>query len=129
MAAQANYIDRVRRETLFHVVGRDDSVRDLSVGLMLQAHCIRWAIANGLKRYDFTIGNEPYKYSLGGVDREIFSAEVFSRSGRNITDRLDERSRDEVLHLIRRYQDNGRIKAARTAVGQAVATWPDFTVR
>ena len=128
IAAQANYIDKTRRQALFHVAGRDDSVRDLSVGLMLQAHCIRWAIANGLERYDFTIGNEPYKYSLGGVDREIFSAEVFTKTGTNVTGRLDESSREDVLQLIRRYAANGREADARTALGQAVETWPDLTL-
>ena len=126
VAAQANYIDRARREVLFHVAGRDDSVRDLSVGLMLQAHCIRWAIANGLKRFDFTIGNEPYKYSLGGVDREIYSAEVLAKTGANVTDRLDESCREEVLQLIRRFAAKGREEDARAAAGQAVLTWPDL---
>ena len=128
IAAQANYIDRARRQALFHVAGRDDTVRDLSVGLMLQAHCIRWAIANGLKRYDFTIGNEPYKYSLGGVDREIVSAEVFTKTGTNITARLDKSCREDVLQLIRQYAAKGRDVDARTAVRQAVLTWPDLTL-
>ncbi len=126
IAAQANYIDRVRREALFHVAGRDDAVRDLSAGLMLQAHCIRWAIANRLKRYDFTVGNEPYKFSLGGVERRIVSAEVFTRSGTNIGDKLDQSSREDVLHLIRQLAGKGREVEARTAAGQAAATWPDL---
>jgi len=128
IAAQANYIDRTRREALFHVAGRDDNVRDLSVGLMLQAHCIRWAIANGIRRYDFTIGDEPYKYSLGGVDRAIASAEVFTRTGTNTVARLDRSSREDVLHLIRRFADKGRFADARTAAGQAALTWPDFAL-
>lgn len=128
VAAQANYIDKARRETLFHVAGRDDSVRDLSVGLMLQAHCIRWAIATGLQRFDFTIGNEPYKYSLGGVDREIFSAEVFTKSGTNLGDRLDDSCREEVVQLIRRYADKGRDEDARTAARQAQLTWPELAL-
>ncbi len=126
IAAQANYIDKARRQALFHVAGRDDAVRDLSVGLMLQAHCIRWAIANGLKRYDFTIGNEPYKYSLGGIDREIVSAEVFTKTGKNTTDTLDTSSREDVLQLIRHYAAKGRDADARTAVEQATLTWPDL---
>ncbi len=126
VAAQANYIDRARREVLFHVAGRDDSVRDLSVGLMLQAHCIRWAIANGLKRFDFTIGNEPYKYSLGGVDREIYSAEVLAKTGANVSGRLDQSCREEVLQLIRRFAAKGRDEDARAAAGQAVLTWSDL---
>ncbi len=128
IAAQANYVDKARQEALFHVAGRDDSVRDLSVGLMLQAHCIRWAIANGLKRYDFTIGNEPYKYSLGGVDREIVSAEVFTRSGTNTVDRLDPGCREDVLKAIRQYATKGRVEDARTAARQAESTWPDFAL-
>ena len=128
IAAQANYIDRVKRQALFHVAGRDDSVRDLSGGLLLQAHCIRWAIANGLERYDFTIGDEPYKSSLGGVDREIFSAEVFTRTGRNLTDKLDDRCRDDVLQLIRRFAANGREADARTALKQVQETWPNLVL-
>ncbi|MEM9208819.1 MAG: GNAT family N-acetyltransferase [Pseudomonadota bacterium] len=126
IAAQANYIDKAKQHALFHVAGRDDSVRDLSVGLMLQAHCIRWAIANGLKRYDFTIGNEPYKYSLGGIDREIFSAGVFTRTGTNRIAALDESSREDVLQLIRRLAAKGRVADARTAATQAAQTWPDL---
>ncbi|MDJ0940700.1 MAG: GNAT family N-acetyltransferase [Woeseiaceae bacterium] len=128
IAAQANYIDKTKRQALFHVAGRDDTVRDLSAGLMLQAHCIRWAIANGLKRYDFTIGNEPYKYSLGGIDREIVSAEVLTRTGTNTTDRLDTNCREDVLQLIRQYAAKGRDEDARTALRQATLTWPDLTL-
>lgn len=126
IAAQANYIDKARKEVLFHVAGRDNSVKDFSAGLMLQAHCIRWAIANGFHRFDFTIGNEPYKYSLGGVDRELASREVFTKSGGNTNGVLDQRSKEDVLALIRRYVKKGRDSQARTALAQAVATWPDL---
>jgi CelD/BcsL family acetyltransferase involved in cellulose biosynthesis len=126
IAAQANYLDKARREVLFHVAGRDESIRDLSVGLILQAHCIRWAIANGFRRYDFTIGNEPYKHSLGGVDREICSAEVFTRTGVNHSNALDESCREDVLRLIRQYAAKDRVEDARTAVGQVLMAWPDL---
>ncbi|MEM6514028.1 MAG: GNAT family N-acetyltransferase [Pseudomonadota bacterium] len=128
IAAQANYIDRVKRQALFHVAGRDDSVQDLSAGLMLQAHCIRWAIANGLKRYDFTIGDEPYKSSLGGVNRDIVSAEVATRSGVNTTQALDPCSREDVVQVIRQFAANDRDADARTATEQALRTWPDLKI-
>ena len=127
IAAQANYLDKAKGQVLFHVAGRDDSVRDLSAGLLLQAHCIRWAIAQGYRRYDFTIGNEPYKYSLGGVDREITSAEVFTRSGRNRIETLDECARADVLQRVRRFAAQGRDADARTAFDQAARTWPGLT--
>lgn len=128
IAAQANYVDWTRREALFHVAGRDHSVRDLSAGLLLHAHCIRWAIAHGLERYDFTIGNEPYKYRLGAVDREIRSAELFTRSGTNTTDRLDPACREDALEFVRRYAARGREEDARIALRQAEVTWPELVL-
>ncbi len=126
VAAQANYVDPVKKQALFHVGGRDESVRDLAIGLMLQAHCIRWSIAQGLKRYDFTLGDEPYKYSFGAVDRKIASVEICTRTGANLTDRLDEASRDDVAVHIRRYAARGRSDDARIAARQALAVWPEL---
>jgi len=125
IAAQANYIDLVKRHALFHVAGRDETVRDLSAGLMLQAHCIRWAIANGLTRYDFTIGDEPYKYSLGAVDRAVHSAEVFTKAGMNWCEPLHESCREDVYKIIRQFSRNGRTDDARAAARQALITWPE----
>ena len=126
VAAQANYVDRVKRHVLFHVSGRDERVRDLSVGLMLQAHCIRWAIANGMQRFDFTIGNEPYKHSLGGIDRHIVSTEVSTLTGANVADILDEDCKEDVLTLIRRYEAAGNSESSRKAAAQAIQTWPEL---
>lgn len=126
VAAQANYVDRVKRHVLFHVSGRDERVRDLSVGLMLQAHCIRWAIANGMQRFDFTIGNEPYKHSLGGIDRHIVSTEVSTLTGANVADILDEDCKEDVLTLIRRYEAAGNSERSRKAAAQAIQTWPEL---
>lgn len=129
VAAQANYIDHVKRQMLFHVSGRDESVRDISAGLMLHAHCIRWAIANGLKRYDFTIGNEPYKYSLGATDRQIASVEVFTKTGVNVGGRLEESCREDVLAIVRRFMRQDRTDDAHIAAGQALLVWPDLEPR
>ncbi len=128
IAAQANYVDPVKGHALFHVGGRDETVRDLPAGLMLQAHCIRWSIAQGLTRYDFTLGNEPYKYSFGALDREIFCIEIATRTGVNTTGRLDEHCGDDVAELIRRYAARGRSDDARTAARQALEVWPDLAI-
>ena len=127
VAAQANYIDLLKRHALFHVGGRDERVKDLSSGLMLQAHCIRWSIANGLVRYDFTIGDEPYKYSLGSTDRKIASAEVLTKTGANVTHLLDKSCQDDVLKYIRQFSEKGRDSDARIAAQQALNTWPDLS--
>ncbi|MEL6365905.1 MAG: GNAT family N-acetyltransferase [Pseudomonadota bacterium] len=126
VAAQANYVDPVRGHTLFHVGARDETITDLPIGLMLQAHCIRWSIAQGFRRYDFTLGDETYKYSFGAVDREIACIEIATRSGMNATGRLDESARDDVAELIRRYASRERSDDARVAAGQALEVWPDL---
>ena len=127
VAAQANYVDPVKRHALFHVGARDDTISDLPIGLLLQTHCIRWSIANGLKRYDFTLGDEPYKYSFGATNHEIASVEVVAKSGANISGRLDESCQKDVAELIRRYAKRGRREDARTAARQALAVWPDMS--
>ena len=127
VAAQANYIDPVKRRALFHVGGRDETARDMAVGLLLQAHCIRWSIANGLQHYDFTLGDEPYKYSFGAIDREIACVEISTKTGVNTSGRLDESCHEDVAELIRRYAARGRREDARTAARQALEVWPDLT--
>ena len=94
---------------------------------MLQTHCIRWSIAQGLKRYDFTLGDEPYKYSFGAVDRKISSTEISTKTGVNVSNRLDEGSREDVAEHIRRYAARGRSEDARTAARQALEVWPDLS--
>lgn len=126
VAAQANYIDYVKGHALFHVGARDKTVNDLAIGLTLQAHCIRWAVAQGLKRYDFTLGDEPYKYGFGAVDHEIFSIEIITRDGTNNTGQLDTGCREDTAVLLERFARRGREDRARTAATQALAVWPDL---
>lgn len=59
-------------EFLLYNSGYDPAYAPLSVGLLLKAYCIRDAIGEGKRAYDFLQGNEPYKYDLGGVDVPIF---------------------------------------------------------
>jgi len=126
IAAHALYLDPVKRAALFHVGGRDESVRDLAAGLLLHAHEIRWSIANGLERYDFTLGDEAYKYALGAKDRAIACVEIATRSGVNAAGGLDEGCADYVAELIRLYAARGRHDDARAAARQALETWPDM---
>ena len=52
--------------------GYDQEYRSLSVGLLLKAQNIRYAIEAGFTEFDFLRGNESYKYHLGGVDRKLY---------------------------------------------------------
>lgn len=73
IAAAACMMDLDKREMLFQLGSRDPSADDLSPGLLLHAHNIRAAIAQGFVRYDFLRGNESYKYSFATGERQIES--------------------------------------------------------
>ena len=47
-----------------------------SVGLLLNAFCLREAIEQGRSYFDFLRGPEPYKYHLGGRNRSIYQMVV-----------------------------------------------------
>ena len=44
----------------------------LSVGLLLKALCLRQAIEEGKRYFDFLRGDEPYKYDLGAKDVNLY---------------------------------------------------------
>jgi hypothetical protein len=78
--ALAVIVDRDKRRMYFIAAGRDEQASDPSVGLLLHACSIRWAIEQGIRVYDFCHGNETYKYSLGAVDRRIHRLLIRRRS-------------------------------------------------
>ncbi|MCZ7665851.1 MAG: GNAT family N-acetyltransferase [Chloroflexi bacterium] len=43
-----------------------------SLGVVLTAKAIEWAVANGRSHFDFLRGDEEYKYRFGAVDTEIY---------------------------------------------------------
>lgn len=61
-----------RDEFLLYNSGYDPEYAHLSTGLLLKAFCLRDAIAEGRRVFDFLQGNEPYKYDLGARDVPIF---------------------------------------------------------
>lgn len=56
--------------------GYDPSAKALSPGLMVKVLSIQWAIAQGLKVYDFLRGNEAYKYHLGGQEVRLMKCRI-----------------------------------------------------
>lgn len=58
-------------EFLLYNSGYDPAYAHLSVGLLLKAFCIKDAIDEGRRVFDFLQGNESYKYDLGAVDVPI----------------------------------------------------------
>jgi CelD/BcsL family acetyltransferase involved in cellulose biosynthesis len=53
-----------------------DEMNFKGAGFYLKAMNIKWAIENGIKKYNFLRGNERYKYELGGKDFGVYTITV-----------------------------------------------------
>ena len=58
-------------ELLLYNSGYNPAHASVSLGLVSKALTIQWAIAAGLRTFDFLRGAEPYKYDLGARDRAV----------------------------------------------------------
>ena len=65
LCALAFFVDPVKKAMLFHMAGRDETADVIPSGWSCMRYCIRRAIEQGFRSYDFLRGNEPYKYSFG----------------------------------------------------------------
>lgn len=61
---------------LLYNSGFDPMYRRYSVGLLLIAQLIHYAIDNKKKTFDFLRGNERYKYDLGGKDINLYKFQI-----------------------------------------------------
>jgi CelD/BcsL family acetyltransferase involved in cellulose biosynthesis len=68
---------------LLYNSGYDPAFAHLSAGLLLKAFCLRDAIAERRRIFDFLQGDEPYKYDLGAIDVPILRLrlDLSSRNG------------------------------------------------
>ncbi|MGO8264237.1 GNAT family N-acetyltransferase, partial [Rhizobium ruizarguesonis] len=83
-----------------------------SPGLILHGYCIRRAIEDCFKSYDFLRGNEPYKYMFG-VEERLISCTLFrTRNGQNLHGVLNPRSiRFVYEQALDMYRNGARSKA------------------
>lgn len=112
LAALATLIDERKHSFLFYITGRDETFDGPPPGMILHAHSIRHAIANGFTEYDFLRGNETYKYSFGVKERRIRSVVVSTKNGLNIGGKLDERTIPGVLKEATELHQTGRLAEA-----------------
>lgn len=92
LGALANIVDHQKKGVLFFITGRDEAWKTPSPGLILHGYCIRRAIENGFRTYDFLRGNEPYKYMFGVEERRVSCTMFRTRDGRNLGGKLNPRS-------------------------------------
>jgi CelD/BcsL family acetyltransferase involved in cellulose biosynthesis len=67
----------------WYLGGFEPRLSKLGIGKMSIAHGIRWSIATGRRYFDFTRGDESFKYYYGAVDRHIPSLVVGNASLRS----------------------------------------------
>jgi hypothetical protein len=110
-------VDRRKGVLHFIVAGRDEAASEPSIGLVLHAYSIRWAIDNKMRLYDLCHGNEAYKYSLGASDKRIEHLTIRRRS-RVGGGRLDPRNVPDGLETIVKFLAAGRVDDAVSACRQ-----------
>jgi CelD/BcsL family acetyltransferase involved in cellulose biosynthesis len=69
IGALAAFLDPARKTMTACITSSDRSYSQLRPGKLVYAYAIRYAIEHGYRIFDFTRGNEDYKFSFGAVER------------------------------------------------------------
>ena len=125
LAALANIVDAGKKAIRFYITGRDETWTTPSPGLILHGYCIRRAIADGFRLYDFLRGNEPYKYMFGVEEHRISCVEFKTRDGKNLGGKLNPNSIDFVYRQALDFNRRGKRVDAERAFRQVVEAAPD----
>lgn len=124
LAALATLVDSRKRSFLFYMTGRDETFDGPPPGVILHAHSIRYAIANGFTEYDFLRGNEPYKYSFGVKERRIRCTVVGTKNGLNLGGKIDPRTVPEVLEQATGLHQAGKLAEAERGYREVLNVQP-----
>jgi CelD/BcsL family acetyltransferase involved in cellulose biosynthesis len=86
IGALAAFLDPVQKTMTACITSSDRSYAQLRPGKVVYAYAIRYAIEQGYRIFDFTRGNEDYKFSFGAVER--FSPSIaIARTGFQVSAR------------------------------------------
>lgn len=124
LGALASFIDPVKKQMLFYISGRDETVTSIPVGLILHGHSIQFAIERGIGTYDFLRGDEPYKFAFGVTETKIRCAMIYTKDGLNVGNRLDPRSLESVFAAVTRFHREGQLARAENGYRQILGTDP-----
>ncbi|EGP07838.1 cellulose biosynthesis protein [Bradyrhizobiaceae bacterium SG-6C] len=124
LAALATLMDMRKRSFLFYITGRDETFDGPPPGVILHAHSIRHAIANGITEYDFLRGNETYKYSFGVKERRIRCTVVATRNGLNLGGKVDPRTIPDVLDEATKFHQQGKLIEAERGYRDVLQVQP-----
>ncbi|MET0942643.1 MAG: GNAT family N-acetyltransferase [Mesorhizobium sp.] len=126
ICALALLADPVKKTMLFYMAGRDETDSAVPSGLVLHGYCIRRAIEQGYRTYDFLRGNEPYKYSFGTRESAIHCFLMQTKSGRNLGDRLEKGSLAGACQQAQKLHKDRKLAQAEYAYRQVLETDPHY---
>lgn len=126
LCALGIFVDREKKVYNFHIGGRDTNFQGPpTLGMVCHAYAIRHAISQGIQKYDFLRGNEPYKYSFCSEEQHLKSMMLVTKSGLNLGGKLERDSLryvwDNSLRLYRR----GELQAAKRGFSQILKSDPN----
>ncbi|MGQ7844748.1 GNAT family N-acetyltransferase [Granulosicoccus sp. 3-233] len=121
----ACYLDKASETVSFFVSARDLQFDALAGGLLLHSRMIEWAIANHYRHYHLLRGDEPYKYSLGGVDQPVYSIKVRRSADVEKTRFLSEDCRTEALQKLLQYRERLGTRQTHRLYAQLLESWPN----
>lgn len=84
IGARAAFLDRKRMSFCAYMSAWHDGYAAISPGAILRTYSIRYAILNGFRTYDFSLGDQEYKYAFGVQERFTTSVKIERRSLRTI---------------------------------------------
>ncbi len=126
LCALALFVDPVKKSMFFYMAGRDETANAIPSGLVLHGYCIRRAIEQGYRTYDFLRGNEPYKYSFGTKESVIHCFLAETRTGRNLGERLERGSLAGACEQAARFHKDRRLAQAENVYRQILETDPGY---
>jgi CelD/BcsL family acetyltransferase involved in cellulose biosynthesis/Flp pilus assembly protein TadD len=121
------FVDDRKKTYNFYIGGRDEQFKGPPPGLVMHAYAIRHAIAQGMQKYDFLRGNEPYKYSFGCDELRLTSVVLTTRDRKNLGGKLDATSVPFVLERSIELHQANKLKQAEHGYRQILEVEPGHT--
>lgn len=103
MAAASLFVDRIKLHVLLHLTTFDAQFSSRDPGRALLSYCLRKAIDEGYRKFDFLLGDEDYKYSFGATDALTRTVVVVRKSTGLAARNLLIRGRDLLREKLRRH--------------------------
>ena len=79
ISAYACIPDDNHKTMISYIIAYDSKYGEFSPGMLINLHAINRAIQKGMRKFDFLMGGDSYKRSLGGIERTVKHVEIHRR--------------------------------------------------